>query len=176
MIEVEVRSFINRKQYNQLLKFFKKNGKLVKEDYQETYYLGSKEDLRIQRNKFFSKIWFKKGKIHDDAREEFEISFDRRDFRLLEKLFMALGFKVQIKWFRKRFEFFWEGIKVCLDYTKGYGYIIELEKVVPASEKNKTLSLLKQRFKELNLPLTPRKEFEEKFKYYSKNWKSLIKG
>jgi predicted adenylyl cyclase CyaB len=176
MIEVEVRSFINRKQYNQLLKFFKKNAKLVKEDYQESYYFDSKHDLRIQQSKFFSKIWFKKGKIHDDAREEFEIRFDRRDFRLLEKLFTSLGFKVQIKWFRKRLEFLWDGIKVCLDYTKGYGYIIELEKVVPASEKKKTLSLLKQRLKELNLPLTPRKEFEKKFRYYSKNWRSLVKS
>jgi len=98
--EVEIRSFISRNQYNELLKFFKKEGKFVNEDYQETYYFDSKEDLRIQRNKFFSKIWLKKGKIHDDHREEIEIKFDREQFKDLERLFLSLGFGVEIKWFR----------------------------------------------------------------------------
>lgn len=62
-IEVEVRSFISKSKYNELLKFFKKGGKFVNEDYQETYYFDTKEDLRIQRNNFFSKIWLKKGRI-----------------------------------------------------------------------------------------------------------------
>ena len=62
-IEVEVRSFISKEQYEQLLKFFKKNAKLIKEDYQETFYFDSDQDLRIQRNKFFSKIWLKKVKF-----------------------------------------------------------------------------------------------------------------
>ncbi len=67
-VEVEVRSFISEKQYKDLLDFLKKEGKFLKEDLQETIYFDCKEDLRIQKNKFFSKIWMKKGKMHDNER------------------------------------------------------------------------------------------------------------
>src|SRR3989344_6831132 len=99
-IEVEVRSFVSKEKYEELLKFFKKEGHFINEDYQETYYFNSVEDLRIQRNNFFSKIWLKKGKIHDDYREEIEIKFHKDDFEKLERLFKALGYDIEIKWFR----------------------------------------------------------------------------
>jgi len=173
-IEVEVRSFISKEEYGRLLDFFKKNAKLIKEDYQETYYFNSEKDLRIQRNKFFSKIWLKEGKIHDDWREEIEIKCDKEDFEKLERVFMALGFNIEIKWFRKRYQFDWKGIKVCVDYTKGYGYILELEKICSKEEKEKTLEILKQKLKELNIKPTPKEEFEKRFQYYKENWKKLI--
>lgn len=174
-IEAELRSLISKEQYSRLLEFFQKNAKLNKEDYQESYYFDSEEDLRIQRNSFFSKIWLKKGKIHDDSREEIEIKFSREDFGKVEKLFLSLGMKVEIKWFRKRYEFEWGGITVCLDHTKGYGYIIELEKMCSEEEKVEILELLKQKFIELNIPITPREEFDKKFQHYKENWRELTK-
>lgn len=174
-IEVEVRSFISKEKFEELLEFFKNKSRLVKQDYQETFYFNHKEDLRIQKNNNYSKIWLKKGKLHDDFREELEIKFDRNEFEKLEKLFNILGSDVKIKWFRDRNEFDWNGVKVCLDYTKGYGYIIELEKISFDDEKEQTLELLKQKFTELNIKLTPREEFENKFKYYKNNWKELTK-
>ena len=51
-IEAEVRSFISKEQYEKLLSFFKQNAKLLKEDYQETFYFDCESDLRIQRNNF----------------------------------------------------------------------------------------------------------------------------
>ena len=51
-IEVEIRSFVAKEKYEGLLEFFKKEGELVSEDYQETYYFGTDEDLRIQKNNF----------------------------------------------------------------------------------------------------------------------------
>ncbi len=175
-IEVEVRSFVSKEQYDKLLEFFRENAKSIKEDDQETHYFDNKEDLRIQRNNFFSKIWFKKGEIHDDWREEIEIKFDKNEFGNLEKLFSALGLNTTIKWFRKRHEFEWDGIKVCLDFTRGYGYILELEKLCSKKEKEKVLKTLKQKFKELNVPITPREEFERKFQHYKKNWETLTKN
>ena len=173
-IEVEIRSFISKEKFNDLLDFFKKNASLIKEDYQETFYFDCDQDLRIQRNNFFSKICLKKGNIHDNYREEIEIKFDRDEFEKLEKLFLSLGYNVEIKWFRKRFEFKWDDIKVCLDYTKGYGYIIELEKI--CSEKTKELEFerLKQKLKSLGIEITPKEEFNKKFLYYKKNWRSLV--
>lgn len=173
-IEVEIRSFISRDKYQELLSFLKKEGQLISEDYQETYYFNTKEDLRIQRNNQFAKIWLKKGKIHDEHREEIEIRFERDDFEKLEKLFLALNFKIEIKWFRSRHTFRWQGIDIMIDYTKGYGYIIELEKMSSEEEKGKTLKLLKEKLGTLNIPLTPREKFDQKFKYYKQNWQKLI--
>lgn len=174
-IETEIRSFVSKEQYEKLLDFFKQNAKLIKEDYQETFYFDCEADLRIQRNNFFSKIWMKKGNIHDDYREELEIKFDKDEFEKLEKLFLSLGFNVQIKWFRKRFEFQWENITVCLDFTKGYGYIIELEKMTSESNKEKEYENLKQRLKSLNVNITSKEEFKKKFLEYKENWRSLVK-
>ena len=173
-IEVEVRSFISEGKYEELINFFSKNGKLISTDNQTTFYFDAKTDLRIQKNDFFSKIWLKKGKIHDDAREEIEIKFRKEDFENLERLFLTLGYNVAIKWFRKRHTFAWQGVNVMVDFTKGYGYIIELEKKASEKEKDKTLEMLKQKMSLLKIPITPKKEFDEKYEYYKKNWKSLI--
>lgn len=166
MLEIEIRSFITKKEFDNLKKFFNKNAKLIKNDFQETYYFDCPQDLRIQKNRYYSKIWLKSGKIHDEKREELEIKFDKEDFSNLLDLFTTLKYKVKIKWLRKRSEYRWRGIKVCLDNTKGYGLILELE--------GKNIKKLKKMMSELNIELTPRKEFEEKFKYYKKNWRKLI--
>ena len=79
-IEVEIRSFISKKEYEELLKFFKEKAKLIKEDYQESFYFDCDQDLRIQKNGFYSKVWMKKGSLHDKHREEIEIRFDKKDF------------------------------------------------------------------------------------------------
>jgi predicted adenylyl cyclase CyaB len=173
-IETEIRSLIPEEKFNELLNFFKKNASLIKEDYQETYYFDCDKDLRIQRNNFYSKIWMKKGKIHDDHREEIEIKFDKNEFENLEKLFLSLGYNIEIKWFRKRIKFKWKDITVCLDFTKGYGYIIELEKICTEDTKIQELENLKQKLKALDIKITPKAEFKRKFLYYKENWKSLV--
>lgn len=173
-IEVEIRSFITQKQYFLLLKFFQKKGKFIGEDFQETYYLDNPQDLRIQKNQKGAKIWLKTGQIHDEAREELEVFFKKGDFGKIEKLFKLLGMGVKIKWLRKRYELLWEEIKVCLDDTKGYGFIIELEIMSSEKEKEKNLLMLKEKLKKLKIELTPKEEFDKKFKYYQQNWQKLI--
>ncbi|MEK6846509.1 MAG: CYTH domain-containing protein [Nanoarchaeota archaeon] len=173
-IEVEVRSFISAEKYLELLNFFQKEAAFVSEDNQETYYFDAPQDLRIQKNNFFSKIWMKRGRIHDDCREEIEIRFPREDFEKLEKLFVSLGFAVQIKWFRKRHTFQWEKVEVMLDFTKGYGHIIELEKKSDEAEKELVLQELKEKLQQLSLPLTPKEEFDQRYQYYKEHWRELV--
>ena len=55
------------------------------------------------------------------------------------------------------------------------GYIIEFEKMYSEEEKEKTLDLLKEKFKILNIPITSKEEFNKKFKYYKDNWRELTK-
>ena len=172
-IEVEIRSFITKEKYEELIKFFTEHGELVSEDYQETFYFDTPQDLRIQKNNFYSKAWLKKGQLHDDHREEIEVKFHKEDFEELEKLFNALDFNVEIKWFRNRHTFKWKDIEVMLDYTKGYGYIIELEKMSTEEDKEKTLEELKLKLQELDIPLTPKEDFKNKFEHYKQNWRSL---
>ncbi len=173
-IEVEVRSFITKKEFERLFIFFGKNAKFLKEDYQETFYFNTKEDLRIQKNNLFSKIWMKKGKIHDKHREEIEIRFDRNDFHKLEKLFLFLGFKIEIKWFRKRHEFLWDDTTVCLDFTREYGYVIELEKMTNEEGKEREYGKLLEKLEFLDVKITSQKEFNKRFLDYKNNWKKKL--
>ena len=172
-IEVEVRSFISEKQYKELIEFMQKNAQLIKKDNQVTFYFSGDNDLRIQKNDFFSKIWLKKGNIHDPHRKEIELKFEKEKFEQLEKLFLSLGYTVDIKWFRKRHMFNWEDIDVAIDHTKGYGYIIELEKMSDEENKQEVYEFLKNKLKELNIGLTPKEDFDKKFKYYKENWRKL---
>src|SRR3989338_10298975 len=114
VVEVELKIFLTKEQYSHLEGFFRKEGEFLNEDNQETFYFTGKDDLRIQRNDFYSKLVLKKGKVHDEAREEFEVKFSKEEFESLERLFLALGYEVQIKWLRKRLNFNWQGVSVSL--------------------------------------------------------------
>lgn len=175
-IEVEVRSFIDKKKYEELLVFFNKNGINTGSDHQETYYYDAPQDLRIQKSNVCSKVWLKKGEMHDECREEIEIKSDVKDFEQLEKLYKALGYKIKIKWFRDRTEFEWKETKISLDYTRGYGYIIELERLTMPNMAKKELENIKEQMKELDIKITPKEEFEAKYKDYERNWKELTQN
>jgi len=173
MIEAEIRSFVSRDQFKSLLDFMNGKAKLVKDDYQETFYFSGDADLRIQRSNIYAKMWLKGGKLHDEAREEIEIKVPREDFEKLERLFTSIGFEVIIKWFRERKQFDWKGIKVCLDYTRGYGWIIELEKLTTDANRENALVELKEAMAELGVEITPKAEFDQAFANYKQNWKTL---
>ena len=173
-IEVEARSFITKEKYLELIDFMKKHAEFLKEDNQITYYFSGDVDVRIQKNDFFSKIWIKEGNIHDEHRKETEIRFAKERFEALEKLFLALGYEIDIKWFRKRNEFKWKGITVAIDDTKSYGYIIELEKMSSGGDKEEIYKELLTRLDELGVIITPKEEFARKFKEYKDTWRELL--
>jgi len=175
-LEVEVRSFITKEEYKRLIRKFDKEAKLLDSINEETIYLkGTKGDLRLRRNKDQAFIIFKTGKIHDDSREEIEIKFNKKDFEKIENLFLQLGFKTEVRWFRKRRIYQWGNLKVFVDNTKGYGFIIELEKTGRRGERGKIHKYLKNKLKSLGIKITPKKIFDEKFKYYKNNWQKILK-
>lgn len=174
-IETELRSLIDEKEYKRLLRFFKKEAKFLGQEKQISYYFSGEQDLRIQKSDKSAKIWMKKGKMHDDSREEIEVKLDLKEFENAEKIFEALGYVVKIKWFRKRNTFSWNGIKVMIDDTKGYGMIVEFEKMCKEKDKEKTIQILRRKMSELEINETPKSEFAKKFEYYEKNWKQLIR-
>jgi predicted adenylyl cyclase CyaB len=109
------------------------------------------------------------------CREEVEVRFARKDFEKLIKLLKVLGFKVRIVWLRRRLVFDWNGTRVYLDDTEGYGRIIELEHYTK-STKEKPEKTLIERLNKLGVKLSQRKEFEERFSWYERHWKELIGG
>jgi 8-oxo-dGTP diphosphatase len=173
-IEIEVQTFIPKEEYEKLLLFFKDNAEFVKEDFQETFYFDENSNLRIQRNSDGAKLWHKSGNVHDEFMEEIEIKTRRDDFENLEKFLNKLGHNVKIKWLRTRNQFKWNEIKVCVDYTKGYGYILELEKIGNEYNKEIILRELKEKLRELGICETPKEVFSEKYEYYKNNWRELI--
>ena len=173
-IEVEIRSFISEEKYKELLNFFKKQNLSFKENIHETHYFDTEQDFRIYKTSKETIILLKKGNMHDEFREEIEIKLPKEEFEKVENLLSSLGFKIKVKWFRKRFEFKLEEINICLDYTKGYGYIIELEIMSNEKNKEKNINILKEKLKSLNIDLTPKEEFEKRLKFYNENWQRLI--
>lgn len=173
-IEVEIRSFITEDEYNRLMKFFKENTEHLGEDDQITLYFSGDEDIRIQKSKKFAKIWMKRGKIHDEHREEIEVKFRTDDFDKMFKIFNSLGYEIEIKWIRKRNSFKWDDIDVMIDHTQGYGYIIELEKMTNDEDKEEVYNYLKSKLKSFDIEITPRKEFETRFREYKEKWKEII--
>lgn len=174
-IEIEARSFITKEEYKKLKKKLDKEAKFLDSINEETvYFKGTKGDLRLRRDENQTYIIFKKGKIHNDSREEMEIKFAKQDFKKIEKLFKKLGFREEIKWFRKRRVYQWGDSKVFLDDTKGYGFIIELEKIGKVGEERKIHKRLENKLKSRGIQITPQKVFNKKFEYYKKNWRRIL--
>ena len=174
MIEIELRSFITEDKYRELLNFFRKNGKFMNKENQITHYLDDKGNLRIQKNDKFSKVWLKLGGLHAIEHKEMEAKFPRESFEELEKIFTLSGKPTRIKWVRSRHTFKWDGVNVMLDFTKGYGHIIELEIISNPKAKVKAMVKLKGLMEKLNIRPTSKKEFDQKYRHYRKNWRKLI--
>lgn len=174
-IEVEIRTFISQKKYYELVKFFKKEGKFLAQEKQLTYYFDCPQDLRIQQSSSYAKVWLKSGQIHDDQRQEIEVKADRNKFNDLKKLFLTLGYKVEIAWDRTRNNFRWQGCDIAVDFTKGYGYILEIEKLATPKDKDKALNKINKLMQKLSLEITPKEEFKTKFEWYKKNWHKFVK-
>ena len=174
MIECEIRAFISEEEYHRLIDFFKKNAEYKGEDMQQTNYFDAQTKVRTQKNSKGTKIILKKGNVHEGAREEIEIECAGEDFDKINKIFIELGHPVVIEWYRKRHTFFWEGITVCIDDTEGYGYIIELEKLIDEYQKEQTLTELREKLNFLKIQETPKELFDKKFQHYKENWREMI--
>jgi predicted adenylyl cyclase CyaB len=175
-IEIEARSFITKKQYKSLLQKLREGAKFIGSVNEETvYFSGPGKDLRIRRDDKNAFIILKEGRVHDDSREEIEIKFNTNEFKNIEELFKRLGYRDAIRWFRKRRIYKWGGVKLFLDDTKGYGLIIELEKLGKVKEKGIVHRDLESKLKSLGIKITPKSEFNKRFKYYKNNWRKILK-
>ncbi|MFA7169756.1 MAG: CYTH domain-containing protein [Candidatus Paceibacterota bacterium] len=175
-IEVEVRSFVDEAQFENIKNILDEDYEFVKDLREITVYFSGEKDLRMRKNETEAFIILKEGKIHDDFRKEFEVRIDKDDFDNMAELFQRLGYEIEIEWQRNRLEYKNADMKVLLDNTKGYGKILELEKMVGIGSENEAHSLLTKEINKFGIArITSKEEFNEKFEYYKKNWKTLIR-
>ncbi|MBW6451350.1 MAG: CYTH domain-containing protein [DPANN group archaeon] len=174
-IEVEIRSFISKEQFEELKTFMNTNAEFIEKDVQKTTYFTGDNDLRLQQNCKNAKIILKNGQIHDDYRKEIEVIIEKTQYQNMMDIFETLGYSIEIQWFRKRLIYLWKNVTVTLDNTKGYGYIIELEYMCSEENKETKLQELKKLFFELDITETKKEIFNQKFNNYRQNWKELIK-
>ena len=157
-----------------LLKKLDKEAKLVDSLKDETIYFGGPKDLRSRYDGKQTFLILKEGKIHDKFREELTVKCNKEDFNKLEELLVKLGYGVEIRWFRKRRIYRWKGLRLLLGDTKGYGYIVELEKFGKVGKRKTIYKNLENKLKSLGIRITPKGEFSKKFEYYKKNWQKIL--
>lgn len=171
-----MRSFVDDRQFSDLKNLLDKNFEFIKELEEVTVYFSGEKDLRMRKNQTEAFVILKEGKIHDDFRKEFEVRINRDDFDNMVALLESLGYEIEIEWFRNRREYEKGDMKVLLDDTKGYGKILELEKIVEEGQEDEAHRGLLEEMKEFGIEkVTSKEEFNEKFQYYKDNWKNLIK-
>jgi len=175
MIECEYRALISKEKYEELLEMFKEeivNAPRI----EHTIYLKADNDLRIQyiEGSTDCKMWIKTGKIHDGAREEVETHFRAGEqygnFNKVLKILELAGHKIKCEFERKRVSFEFNGMTFCLDDTKDYGYILEIEKVCQENEIEYYDEIIKATFGFIKIEITPQDTLDVKFKEYLKKY------
>lgn len=173
-IEVEVRALISKNDFLRLKKFFDKKAEFLNHHKDETVYFDSDGRTRLRLEKNRSYFVHKSGKIHDRHREELEIELKKSDFLSAQKFMEFLGKPVVVKWIRERFVWRFNGLKIYLDNSRGYGRIFELEAVVAPKDGEKSYQKMLEIFKSLNIKPTPKEEIQKHYEHYLKNWRRLI--
>lgn len=172
MIEVELRSFISQDKYNELIKKYNANSQK-----QITYYFNSEQDFRMMKTQEYTQLWLKTGKMHEESRLEKVVKIDNKYRNDLESMLELLNYDVDIKWYRTRSKIKLEqNAEMCIDYTVGYGYILEIEKQVEDDAKvDEAKALLQKDFEDLGIQVSQKEEFDAKYKDYVQNWKEYTK-
>jgi adenylate cyclase class IV len=142
MIEIEKRALVDKNQYDELLKYFSKKGKLTKQFKRYTIIgiqradfvpdtIGDK-DLRIRTDGKSGLFTFKIGNWHSgDARKEYEIHFDLSEIKDAMGILTTLGSPYCVSVYIERYEYSYHDYVVSLDkYFFNDDYIIDFEKLV----------------------------------------------
>lgn len=175
-IEVEARSFVSDEQFAEIRKMLDAGYDFVRELKEVTVYFTGEKDLRMRKNETEASVILKEGKIHDDFRKEFEIGIKLEDFDDMVGLFRSLGYEIEIEWYRNRLEYEKDGVMLLLDDTRGYGKILELEKMAEEGAEAQAHGELEAMMTGFGIgKLTTREEFNARYEDYKQNWKTLTK-
>lgn len=172
MVNVEIRSFLKPDKYKELIE---KYNNILHTEKQVTCYFDLKEDFRFMKTKRYSEICLKSGSMHDEARNEKIVRIESKYSSDMSDILELLNYKPKVKWYRTRSTAILDfGIELCLDYTVGYGYIIEVGKNIEDRSKVDLTKIELGNFLEsLDIDITSKEEFNKKYEDYILNWDRL---
>ena len=130
------------------------------------------------KTKRYSEICIKDGNMHDDIRKEKNVKIDSIYNDNMDYVLNNLGYIPQVKWFRTRSKTTLEvGMDLCLDYTIGYGYIVEVSKNIEDETKSDITKIELGNFLEsLDIDITSKDEFNKKYNEYVLNWEKMTEN
>lgn len=89
----------------------------------------------------------------------------------LDQLLLDAGFNYQAKWSREREEYEYKNASVCIDRNAGYGYLAEVEKIVPEEDMAHTVREdIDDIMRELGIAELSQDRLARMFDFYNKNW------
>lgn len=168
-VELRVKSFITKNQYDSLLKYLNSFAEFINKDNIVIYDFSHPNELKIQKDSSASKISVKKG-----GKETLNVSLKKEEFDDLVDVFESLGFDISLKWFKAIHQFKWNEIDITVSFIRGYGYVVEMFKSAYPEEKEILFNYLRENMKLLGLEETQQELFDERLKYYQENWKDLV--
>jgi adenylate cyclase class IV len=171
MKEVELRCFVNPRQAHVVLEKIDALGYTqLTDERQITYYLDTPTDTRVQISSRGGRVWQKLGKMHDESREEFNAPMTRESAEAMISIFKNMGYKFKVAWLRHRCEFTRGDLMLTVDYTVGYGWIIEVERQSDEDDTSAVVAQLKQDLAQLGLEPSPKDTFDAAYKDYLEHW------
>ncbi|NQU78271.1 hypothetical protein HQ545_00730 [Candidatus Woesearchaeota archaeon] len=167
-IRVQIGSVLTKDKHNSLIEFFQQQCGASSWEEQVTYHYEAPVEAIIQKKSTFSRLVTKKGS------ERVELRFNRDDFGQLENMFKMFGYPIKVKWFRKRHTFQWRGFDIFIDDKRGYGMTFSMSKKSDAAGQAYATLEMQKSFKDLDLEVTPKDEFDKKYQNYMQNWKAML--
>lgn len=108
---------------------------------------------------------------HALERLEGEYQTTAPDIDTLDEAIRSVGYDFLSKWSRERVEYGYKDYTVTIDKNAGYGYVAELEKVVPDSDQASTArDEILSELKELGAEELSQERVGRMFDYYNQHW------
>ena len=165
---VEKRTFINQLKYKELKSYFEENSKEKKDFNQIIYKYKSDVDFRFV---FDHELAFLRLRGSFYASDDLVVPVALKDVKTMKLLLKSLGMHIDIKWFRHRAIYQYQNYTVTLDETYHYGYVVSIAKEISNIKEQPTAyEELEQVFRQLQIPITTKEQFNDRYKFYKISW------
>ncbi|MSU76047.1 CYTH domain-containing protein [Patescibacteria group bacterium] len=108
---------------------------------------------------------------HALERLEGEYETTASDIDTIDKAIQSAGYDFLSKWSRNRIEYSYKGFNVTIDKNAGYGYVAEIEKVVPDStQAEQARDEILAELKTLEVEELSQERVGRMFEHYNEHW------
>lgn len=166
-IVVEKRTFINKDKYEQLMTLFKEKNIPMNKVNQVIYKYKSDLDFRLiyDSEKAILRL---RGVPGEDGEKIVHIAL--QEVPVFTQMLRYLGMYEEMKWYRVRTTIPFQKYLITMDETYQYGYVASIAKEVPIEQREQAMQELEQLFQQLQIPITTKEQFNDRYKYYQLKW------